>query len=1456
MDIFASLSPRVRNACLHAHSRCLRLAIATLLAIAAGVSSAGAQTWKPVANPPHAATHNVTTLLEDGRVLSVGLGGPPLLFDPRNGSWSPTPGAPADLTRAYPAVVRLKDGRVLVTGGVDSLFNTAFTTGYLFDPATNGWIAAASISTGRYAPAALLLPDGRVLVAGGIAWPSTYLDTAEIYDPASDSWTPTTNAMSVGRVSGCLAQLPDGRILLCGGFDGLGSVMNTDRFDPVTNTFTRVGDMNVGAQTPTAVLLPTGKVLLIGGGVAAELYDPVTATWAPTTPLPTPSQSPSLALLPDGRVLAVVNTLATTAFIYNPADETWAPGPAMLPGNQRIQPSFTLLPDGRVLMAGSMTPTNPFAEILENRIVTTAPAAAGLGHRSQAASALLPDGRVLVAGGASSTPVSEPLATSGVYDPVANTWQPAPPMSTPRFNNPDALLLRDGRVMVLGGSNASVGIVTAATDIFDPATMTWDVGAPMNTARGLGATVVLSNGWVLTFGGTPGTVAILDSSEMYIPEINRWVPIAPMPSPRWRHAAVRLADDRVLVAGGREVGTGTAEAWIYDYRTNNWTPTGSMNVTHDEPQAKLLPDGRVLLISSFANGFPATTSEVWDPVTGSWTAVPIAGDATWGAALVTLPSGELAAVAGESTAHVRVFDPITTTWTVAGSLATARWNPEVVVLPDGRLLVVGGAAGVMSIEDPEIITITRGRDLTRLPALDPVGTLVNSQAPAVTGGGFVPPHGATMSLAGASTPANIPFLQYRSMTTGLRGRLPLDSWTDTSATLDAMSGHPLGPVAVEMIVNGIRGDARLTTIDAADTTIQVDPVNVFARGADQNLTLTAHVGSPVSPIGGGVVLFLVTMGGGVGGGGAIVGQTARSAIVGPDGIASVTYVLPAGTSIGNYSIIAVYTGDARHEPAATTAGVLQVTPIPTTLTLTASPTTVVRGGTVHVTASAVPAEGPVAAGTIAISASADGCTINGPSGECDLVVSQLGAVTIAATFTPATPLYLGSTAQTIVQTTGPNPTPVREYTLAEGVTNSFFATFILIANPNASEAPITLTYAGETGLTGAETRTLAPFSRVTIPTSTAADQVGSAFTTRVTSEAGLALVVERATYFDATLRAGDLSTATEGGGSTTWHFAEGANGFFHTYLTLGNPSASEPAAVTVRYSPEIGAAFEREYTVSPHSRTTIDTASESALATASFAMSVTSTRPIAADRVQYFGIPFTGAHADSGASALSAEWYFAEGATGSAFDTYLLLGNPSSEPAEVTVSFHTDSGETIARPYFVPAGGRRTIGVEGEDTRLANVTFWTEVHADRPIVAERAMYIVHDGAWSDATATTGAIAPGLRWGFAEGAVGMTLGYMPYILIANPSAQPADITVQYLRTAGDPVSRSYTLAAGGRLTLDVRYEEPSLLDTQFAMVVSSTNNTPILAERSQYWTLGSASFIGAMTTMGVPLGIVP
>ena len=85
------------------------------------------------------------------------------------------------------------------------------------------------------------------------------------------------------------------------------------------------------------------------------------------------------------------------------------------------------------------------------------------------------------------------------------------------------------------------------------------------------------------------------------------------------HAAVRLADGRVLVAGGS---TGTSpifnSAELYDPETAGWTTTGTLLIARDSPRATLLSNGHVLLSGGFTPTTTTDSAEIYNPATGIW----------------------------------------------------------------------------------------------------------------------------------------------------------------------------------------------------------------------------------------------------------------------------------------------------------------------------------------------------------------------------------------------------------------------------------------------------------------------------------------------------------------------------------------------------------------------------------------------------------------------------------------------------------------------------------------------------------------------------------------------------------------------------------------------------------------------------------------------------------------------
>jgi len=326
------------------------------------------------------------------------------------------------------------------------------------------------------------------------------------------------------------------------------------------------GPMTTPRGGHTATVLRDGRVLIVGGDAAldthtakAEIFDPVTNTFSPTGSLNTPRTGHSATLLPDGRVLVIAGYNNTgwlgDAEIYDPATGQWTV----------TQPNFAhgvvhvaiLLRDGRVfVMAGAKQsgPSGPDdrVEIFDPQSNLWQVAARHENTGGGASATLLADGRVLIAGG---------TADPAIYDPTHDTWHFAGTLITPR-SQAQMARLSDGRVLLIGGVpfSASGGPVLSSAEIFDSRNTIWLQAAPLARARYNNAAVLLPDGRIMVVGGWEAyngyEAALLNTAEVYDARTGNWSTLAPLNSGRASHTASLLPDGRVLVAGG-ETSRGT-----------------------------------------------------------------------------------------------------------------------------------------------------------------------------------------------------------------------------------------------------------------------------------------------------------------------------------------------------------------------------------------------------------------------------------------------------------------------------------------------------------------------------------------------------------------------------------------------------------------------------------------------------------------------------------------------------------------------------------------------------------------------------------------------------------------------------------------------------------------------------------------------------------------------------------
>ncbi len=95
------------------------------------------------------------------------------------------------------------------------------------------------------------------------------------------------------------------------------------------------------------------------------------------------------------------------------------------------------------------------------------------------------------------------------------------------------------------------------------------------------------------------------------------------------------------------------------------------------------------------------------------------------------------------------------------------------------------------------------------------------------------------------------------------------------------------------------------------------------------------------------------------------------------------------------------------------------------------------------------------------------------------------------------------------------------------------------------------------------------------------------------------------------------------------------------------------------------------------------------------------------------------AHGSLGATGPAETWYLAEGATLGGFETWVLVANPGSRTAHVTLTYMTDTGEEQGPTIDLAPGSRESVNV-ADTVQTYEVS--TKVTSDEPVIAERSLY--------------------------------------------------------------------------------------------------------------------------------------
>jgi N-acetylneuraminic acid mutarotase len=219
---------------------------------------------------------------------------------------------------------------------------------------------------------------------------------------------------------------------------------------------------------------------------------------------------------------------------------------------------------------------------------------------------LLPSGQVLVMGGYSIANDRDGLASTELYNPVADSWTAGLSMPLPR-GGPGAALLADGRVLVTGGWNYDYGGCSMISAIYDPQNCSWTSTNFMSQGRCGQTMTLLPSGQMVVVGGQ-GTGQAPWTAELFDLAPGAWRYDSSFGIRVWQHTATLLPNGTVLIIGFYDTNS-VLTVERYDPNTDHWVVDASMLSVQAGATGTLLPNGS-LLIAGGENGAGGAVQDI------------------------------------------------------------------------------------------------------------------------------------------------------------------------------------------------------------------------------------------------------------------------------------------------------------------------------------------------------------------------------------------------------------------------------------------------------------------------------------------------------------------------------------------------------------------------------------------------------------------------------------------------------------------------------------------------------------------------------------------------------------------------------------------------------------------------------------------------------------------------------
>jgi len=399
--------------------------------------------------------------------------------------------------------------------------------------------------------------------------------------------------------------------------------------------------------------------------------------------------------------------------------------------------------------------------------------------------------------------------------------------------------------------------------------------------------------------------------------------------------------------------------------------------------------------------------------------------------------------------------------------------------------------------------------------------------------------------------------------------------------------------------------------------------------------------------------------------------------------------------------------------------------------------------------------------------------------------------------------------------------------LAEGSTWPGYDEWVLLQNPDSQGSNVNVAFLTPSGPVKGPDVTVPAMSRTSIHVN---DYLpNSDVSTAITVKSGANVCAERAMYFSSPDgKWGSHDSIAAPGVSNIWYLAEGATWpGYDEWILVMNPFDNRVMAGITFQTPQ-GDIAGPTLDMAPNSRQSVHVnqyvPGNDVSATV---RCMTDGCGIVAERSMYFHTPDgkIDCHNSMGAVQTSSVWGMAEGATWPGYEEWVLVQNPTTKDANVTLFYLTPGGVTKG-PSADVAPGRRVSFRVNDSMPDSDVSTMVQTQDEsQAVVVERAMYVSSPDGKRGATNAPASVYASRDWLLTEGCT--SPGFDEWVLVMNPSRNATTVHLTFMTPNGEVAGPSAQVPADGRVSFHVNDYVSSDVSTRV------TADYYVVAERAMY-----------------------